>query len=92
MLIFKKELLSPDIWVNVWAIDWMNRAEFYCCCQVQDIDDEELDHYALEPVDENGIPIEAEKLQRNREVEVGSRESEFRIQNKARLPILTPEY
>ena len=82
MLIFEKELLSPDTWVNVWSINWMNRAEFYCCCQVQDIDDNELDHYALEPVDENGIPIEAA----SRELGVGRRASDVRTQNKTQLP------
>ena len=76
MIIFEKDSLSPDTWVNVWSIDWMNRAEFYCCCQISELDNNELDHYALEPVDENGIPIEAEKLQLNQEAEVGSRESE----------------
>lgn len=52
-------LFHPDQWVNVWSL--LDGCEFYCSCQVRDLDDllreDEPSDFGLEPTDEDGGAI-----------------------------------
>ncbi|NJO85298.1 MAG: hypothetical protein HC818_00035 [Synechococcaceae cyanobacterium RM1_1_27] len=54
--------LHPDQWVNTYIIDDRGGASYYHTCQVKDLDPL-LDEYdsleiGLQPIDENGIPLQ----------------------------------
>lgn len=51
-------LLHPEQWLNVYEIDVCGKANFYCTCQVKDLEGElngSLDEYGLELIEEEEI-------------------------------------
>ncbi|OLP20088.1 hypothetical protein BST81_02295 [Leptolyngbya sp. 'hensonii'] len=48
------DALSPEQWVNVWWVSRTGHAEFYCTCQVQDLNLDCPSDYGLELIDGEG--------------------------------------
>jgi hypothetical protein len=46
--------LSPEQWVNIYELSTY-QAEFYDCCQVKDLDLDELSEYGLELIEEGVV-------------------------------------
>ena len=59
----KAQKLSPKQWVNIYEITLTGDAEFYDCCQVEDLVDlEDPPEYGLELIDEEKVMPVGEAL------------------------------
>lgn len=58
--------LYPKQWVNVYHIDFMERAIYHSSCQVKELNLEYPEEYGLEPIDEDGNLMPLKEVIKNR--------------------------